>query len=124
MRLIVEEDALDQEGATLDCLAERLGMGDRQLARLFSRYVHASPAQVAKTARVQRAKRSLDETDLPMTEIALRAGFRSLRRFSAVFMEVYRKVPSEMRRGRRNTAPLNRMGNGCPRNGRYRRNSD
>jgi AraC family transcriptional regulator of adaptative response / DNA-3-methyladenine glycosylase II len=54
--------------------------------------------QAAKTARVQRAKRLLDVTDLQMTEVALRAGFRSLRRFNAVFVEVYRRSPSAVRR--------------------------
>jgi Helix-turn-helix domain len=54
-----------------------------------------------KTTRVQRAKRLLDETDLPMTEIALKAGFRSLRRFNAIFIEVYDRSPTEIRRSRR-----------------------
>jgi AraC family transcriptional regulator of adaptative response / DNA-3-methyladenine glycosylase II len=36
---------------------------------------------------VQRAKRLLDETSLPMTEIAMRAGFGSLRRFNSHFAE-------------------------------------
>jgi AraC family transcriptional regulator of adaptative response/methylated-DNA-[protein]-cysteine methyltransferase len=96
MRLIVEEGALDEEGATVEDLAGRLGMGGRQLTRLFARHVKASPAQVAKTARVQRAKRLLDYTDLPMTEVAIRAGFRSPRRFNAVFAEVYRRQPIEI----------------------------
>jgi mannose-6-phosphate isomerase-like protein (cupin superfamily)/AraC-like DNA-binding protein len=99
MRLIVEDGALDEEGATVEVLAGRLGVGGRQLTRLFARHVKASPNRVAKTARVQRAKRLLDETDLPMTEIALRAGFRSLRRFNAVFAQVYRRPPTEVRRG-------------------------
>jgi AraC family transcriptional regulator, regulatory protein of adaptative response / methylated-DNA-[protein]-cysteine methyltransferase len=99
MRLIVEEGALDEEGASVEGLAGRLGVGGRHLARLFARHVKASPVQVAKTARVQRAKRLLDDTDLPMTEIAMRAGFRSLRRFNAVFAEVYRRPPTEVKRG-------------------------
>ena len=53
---------------------------------------------MARTARVQRAKRLLDDTDLPMTELAAQAGFRSLRRFNAVFAEVYGASPSEIRR--------------------------
>ena len=73
LRLIAEEGALDQEGATVECLAQRLGVGSRQLTRLFARYLQASPSKVARTARVQRAKRLLDETSLPMTEIAMRA---------------------------------------------------
>ena len=101
LRLIVEEGALDQEGATVERLAQRLGMGSRQLTRLFARYVQASPSKVARTARVQRAKRLLDETSLPMTEIAMRAGFGSLRRFNSHFAEVYRRPPTEIRRTRR-----------------------
>ena len=88
VRLIVEEGALDSEGASVDIFAEKLGLGARQLSRLFSRHLNATPIQVARTARVQRAKRLLDFTDLPMTEVAMRAGFRSLRRFNIVFVEV------------------------------------
>ncbi len=47
--------------------------------------------------RVQRAKRLLDQTKLPMTEVAARAGFASLRRFNAVFAEVYKRPPSAIR---------------------------
>src|SRR5216684_2180855 len=98
MRLIVEESALDAENARVEQLAERLGIGARQLSRLFARHLNATPIQVAKTARVQRAKRLLDYTELSMTEVAMRAGFRSLRRFNAVFVEVYQRSPSEVRR--------------------------
>jgi len=97
LRLIVEEGALDAENARVEDLAGRLGIGARQLSRLFARHLNATPVQVAKTARVQRAKRLLDVTDLPMTELALQAGFRSLRRFNAVFVEVYKKSPTKIR---------------------------
>src|ERR1700719_3624165 len=46
---------------------------------------------------VQRAKRLLSLTELPMTEVALQAGFRSPRRFNAVFVEVYRRSPTQVR---------------------------
>jgi AraC family transcriptional regulator of adaptative response / DNA-3-methyladenine glycosylase II len=97
MRLIAE-GALDEEGASIDALAARLGIGARHLSRLFAKHVGASPTQVARTARVQRAKRLLDATDLSMAEIALRAGFGSLRRFNAVFAEIYRRPPTAIRR--------------------------
>jgi AraC family transcriptional regulator of adaptative response / DNA-3-methyladenine glycosylase II len=97
MRLIVEDGALDRDGATVEHLAARLGMGARQLRRLFVRHLQASPSQIARTARVQRAKRLIDETDLPMTEVAIRAGFGSLRRFNSIFAEVYRRTPTEIR---------------------------
>ena len=97
-RLIVRDGALDGTNASVERLAGRVGVGARHLTRLFARHLGASPVQMAKTARVQRAKRLLDDTDLPMTEIAIAAGFRSLRRFNAVFAEVYRAAPGEIRR--------------------------
>ncbi|WP_246735615.1 helix-turn-helix domain-containing protein [Agrobacterium sp. a22-2] len=54
--------------------------------------------QVAKTVRVQRAKHPLTETDLPITDIALQSGFGNLRRFNAVFQEVYKRPPTAIKR--------------------------
>ena len=94
---LIAQGALDGPEATVGTLAARLGVGERHLVRLFGRHVGASPGRVARTARVQRAKRLLDATELPMSEIALSAGFSSLRRFNAVFAEVYARSPSELR---------------------------
>jgi AraC family transcriptional regulator of adaptative response / DNA-3-methyladenine glycosylase II len=93
---MIEDGMLDEAG--VDALAGRLGIGARHLARLFQRHVGASPAQTAKTLRLQRAKRLLDETDLKITEIAFRAGFKSLRRFNAAFVELYKRPPSGFRK--------------------------
>jgi len=98
MHLIIDDRVLDAGNVGVEDLANRLGIGARQLSRLFARHLNATPTQVARTARVQRAKRLLDLTELPMTELALRAGFRSLRRFNAVFVEVYQRSPTEVRR--------------------------
>lgn len=95
MRLI-RDGALDRDG--VGSLAARLGIGSRHLDRLFRRHIGASPLQVARTMRVQRAKRLLDQTALSMSEVAARAGFASLRRFNAVFVAVYGRTPSEVRR--------------------------
>jgi AraC family transcriptional regulator, regulatory protein of adaptative response / methylated-DNA-[protein]-cysteine methyltransferase len=97
MRLI-NEGALDRAG--VESLAARLGVGARHLSRLFRRHLGASPSQVAKTTRVQRAKRLIDRSDLPMIVIARRSGFGSVRRFNAVFTEVYQRPPSAIRRAR------------------------
>jgi AraC family transcriptional regulator of adaptative response/methylated-DNA-[protein]-cysteine methyltransferase len=100
-RLIAEEGALDADDTSVEMLAARVGVGARHFSRLFALHLGATPSQVAKTTRVQRAKRLLDKTDRPMTEIALLAGFRSLRRFNAVFSEVYGRAPTEIRRRQR-----------------------
>jgi len=73
MRLI-EEGFLNE--ASVAELADRLGMGSRHLLRLFVRHTGATPTEVAATRRVQKAKRFIDETDMPMSEIAFAAGFQ------------------------------------------------
>jgi AraC family transcriptional regulator, regulatory protein of adaptative response / methylated-DNA-[protein]-cysteine methyltransferase len=93
---LIAGGAMDED--SVEALAERLGVGARHLNRLFQQHLCASPVQVAQTIRVQRAKRMIDETALPMAEIAMRAGFGSLRRFNAVFAAVYRRPPTEIRR--------------------------
>ncbi|WP_057466210.1 Ada metal-binding domain-containing protein [Pseudovibrio sp. POLY-S9] len=79
-------------------LAETLGIGSRHLARLFSQYLEATPSQVAATVRLQRAKRLIDTTDLTLAEIAFASGFGSIRRFNAVFQNLYGRPPSSLRR--------------------------
>ncbi len=93
---LINDGALDD--VDTESFASRLGIGARQLSRLFQKHLGTTPGQAAKTARVQRAKRLLDETDLPMTEIAYKSGFKSLRRFNAVFRETYRRPPTEIKR--------------------------
>jgi AraC family transcriptional regulator of adaptative response/methylated-DNA-[protein]-cysteine methyltransferase len=102
MRLI-EQGFLD-DGKTVEELADALGMTARHLRRLFERYAGASPAAVATTRRVQRAKTLVSETRLPMASIAFAAGFGSIRRFNAAFRAVYRRAPSAVRRAGRRRA--------------------
>jgi len=78
-------------------LADTLGMTTRHLRRLFARHAGASPTAVATTRRVQRAKRLVDETMMPMSSIAFAAGFASVRRFNAAFRAVYRRPPTAVR---------------------------
>ena len=93
---LIDRGALDT--GSVDDLAAKLGIGARQLSRLFQRHVGASPVQMAKTIRIQRAKRLLNSKDLPITEIAFQSGFSSLRRFNATFRELYGRPPSALRR--------------------------
>lgn len=95
---LIDEGALD--GDSVEGLASRLGIGPRHLRRLFVRHVGASPLSIAQTRRLHFAKRLIDETDLPMTQIALESGYGSLRRFNAVFRETYRRTPTDLRRRR------------------------
>ena len=95
MRLI-EEGFLDH--GSVAALAGRLGIGPRHLLRLFLRHAGATPSEVAATRRVQAAKRLIDATALPLSEIAFAAGFGSVRRFNDAFRATYGRSPSSFRR--------------------------
>lgn len=93
---LIGDGALDT--GSVDELAARLGVGVRHLSRLFASHVGASPLQTAQTLRIGRAKRLLDETALPIREVALQSGFGSARRFHAAFSRLYGRPPSAIRR--------------------------
>ena len=94
---LIARGSLD-DSRTVEDLADALGMTTRHLRRLFVRYAGASPAEVAATMRVQRAKRLVDESAMPMSEVAFAAGFGSIRRFNAAFRAVYGRPPTAVRR--------------------------
>jgi AraC family transcriptional regulator, regulatory protein of adaptative response / DNA-3-methyladenine glycosylase II len=79
-------------------LAAQLGVSDRHLRRLFMEHLGASPVTVAQTRRVLFAKQLLDETSLSMTEVAMAAGFASIRRFNDAIQKTYQKSPRDLRK--------------------------
>ena len=93
---LIEAGALAEQ--SLDDLALRVGIGARQLRRLFVERIGAPPISVHTTRRLLFAKQLLTETALPVTEVALASGFRSLRRFNAAFAQANRIAPRELRR--------------------------
>jgi len=95
---LIAEGALDGDGNSVDKLAARLGLGERQLRRLFLQHLGASPISVAQTRRVLFAKQLIHDTRMPMTEVAMAAGFGSLRRFNETFLELFHRPPSALRR--------------------------
>jgi AraC family transcriptional regulator of adaptative response / DNA-3-methyladenine glycosylase II len=94
---LIAEGGLDGD-ASLEKLCERLGVGERQLRRLFDKHLGAPPIAVAQTRRVLFAKQLIQETRLPMAAIADAAGFGSIRRFNDAFKKLYRRSPSALRR--------------------------
>lgn len=97
----IEAGALEEQG--LEALAGQLGVTSRHLRRVMNAQFGASPIEIAQTGRLLAARRLLNETALPVTEIAFAAGFRSLRRFNATMKERYGAPPSKMR-GRKTIA--------------------
>ncbi|WP_305036164.1 AlkA N-terminal domain-containing protein [Myxococcus sp. AB025B] len=95
---LIAEGALDGGEAGVDALAERLGVGDRQLRRLFKQHLGATPVAVAQTRRVLFAKQLIQETHMPLSQVALASGFGSIRRFNETFQALYQRAPGALRR--------------------------
>ena len=93
---LIGESGLEDGG--VEVLAERLGVGSRHLRRLFLKHLGATPAAVAHTRRLQFAKKLIDETALPMNQVALASGFGCVRRFNATIRKVYHRTPTQIRR--------------------------
>ena len=93
---LISEGALDRGG--VEELADRLGVTARHLRRLFVQHLGATPLEVALTRRVHFAKKLIDETRLPISQIAFAAGFGSLRRLNGEIRKTFSRTPTELRK--------------------------
>jgi AraC family transcriptional regulator, regulatory protein of adaptative response / DNA-3-methyladenine glycosylase II len=93
-RLILE-GALNK--GSVDELAERLGLGSRQLRRLFVQHLGVSPLKIATAHRVHLARKLIDQSGLPITQIAFGSGFNSVREFNHAILMSTGQTPSELR---------------------------
>lgn len=93
---LISEGVLD--GHSVEDLAGKLGVTARHLRRLFLQHLGATPLDVALTRRTHFAKRLIDETSLPLRDVAFAAGFGSLRRFNDQIRRTYSRTPTDIRR--------------------------
>ncbi len=95
LRFIAEGEL---DNSDVESLAARLGIGERQLRRLFRDHLGTTPVVVAQTRRLHFARKLIDETSLPMTRVALHSGFSSIRRFNDAIKRAFGHAPRDLRR--------------------------
>lgn len=86
-------------------LADRLGVTDRQMRRVFREEFGVAPVEFWQTQRLLLAKQLLTDSRMSILDVALASGFQSLRRFNALLKERYRMTPSELRKQQRRDVP-------------------
>ncbi len=101
---LIRQGALDEHG--IAGLAARLGIGARQLRRLFAKHLGTSPLAIARAQRLHLARALIDDTDLAVTKIAFAAGFNSVRQFNHAVRGTFGDSPRGLRRRRRRSASL------------------
>lgn len=102
---MLDAAARDGNELALPDVAARLGVTDRHLRRIFAAAHGVTPIDYLTTQRLLLAKQLLTDTELPMADVALAAGFGSQRRFNAAFVERYRLAPTALRKARESNLP-------------------
>lgn len=85
-------------GLCLEEIAGRLGCTSRHLRRVFTAEYQVTPVRYLQTCRLLLAKNLLTDTNLSVLDIALAAGFGSLRRFNELFKKDYKLSPTALRK--------------------------
>jgi transcriptional regulator GlxA family with amidase domain len=92
-RAIDEMERNLEEPLSIPELCRRVGRSQRQIDRLFARYVGKSPTLYYRDIRLDRARGLVTQTELSMSEIAVASGFSSQVHFSKAYRERFRISP-------------------------------
>ena len=100
---LIADGAVDDGGVA--GLARTLHVSERHLHRSLVAEVGAGPQQLALSRRAQTARLLVEQTDLPLSDIAFAAGFSSIRQFNDVMRREFGAPPSSLRRAPAPTVP-------------------
>jgi len=112
LRLIDAGALSGDNGLGVEGLSERLGIGSRHLRQLFNKSLGTSPKKYAQFRQLMFAKQLLHQTELPVIQVGLAAGYTSIRRFNEVFKDTLQLTPTELRKKRGTTPAVNDTGSG------------
>lgn len=93
---LIDDGALEHN--SLEDLSARLGISSRYLRQLFDKHLGIPPKSYALFRQCEFAKNLLHQTTLPVTDIALASGFKSIRRFNDCFKKQFLLNPSDIRK--------------------------
>jgi len=101
---LIDEGAL--EHGNIEDLAEHVGLGARHLRRLFDEHLGVAPIQIANARRLRFARQLLNDTGLSVNQVALCAGFRSIRHFNHSIRSSFGQSPSALRKAESGSDPF------------------
>jgi len=86
------------ETMTVKLLADMCAMSVSSFRRSFEQTMHTSPFEYLYHIRIQTATNLLKTTTLPVTEISMRVGYKTLSSFNRHFKRIMKTSPREMRK--------------------------
>lgn len=95
--IVIMESHLEHTMKMAD-IANKVGLSQRQLARLFKINTGISPIQYYVEVRLDRAHGMVTQTQLPILSIAVACGFNSQEHFSKAYHRRFACSPSQDRR--------------------------
>ena len=99
VREVVEHVGQHLDGdLSTSVLADRAGVSERHLGRLFRTHLGRSPAEYVRRARTEAAAALVANTDLPLARVADRCGFGSAETLRQAFLDTFGHPPSAHRR--------------------------
>lgn len=91
-------EANKEELLGLDEIAGHIGLSRRQLERLFRKYLDCGPIQYYRRLRLIKARQLLQQTSMPVAEVAMSCGFGSSAHFSKCYRDHFKLAPSDERK--------------------------
>ena len=86
------------ESLDVSRLAEKMNMSPRNFTRVFTRQTGISPAKYIEKVRVEAARLCIEESDMPLEQIALRCGLGGLVSMRRLFLRHLMVTPSDYKR--------------------------
>jgi AraC-like DNA-binding protein len=90
-----------EEPITIDEMARVACLSTNHFLRTFRQAFRQTPHQFLTAQRLERARKLLLHTDLPVTDVCLSVGFESLGSFSSLFRRKIGASPEQFRRAKR-----------------------
>ncbi|HRU97365.1 MAG TPA: AraC family transcriptional regulator [Ruminococcus sp.] len=83
---------------SLDQLADVAGYSKYHFSRIFKQYNSMSYPQYINARRTKAAEHLLMDSEMPITEVAMRSGFKSLTTFNRIFKEIKHCTPTDFKK--------------------------
>lgn len=97
IRAVEAMEGAQEEPLTIPQVAAAADVSERELERMFRRWLKTSPARYYRHMRLDRARALLQQTAMPVLAVATACGFNSAAHFARSYRQRFGRAPSDDR---------------------------